>query len=477
MLVSAFLAYLLINPVVPAQVLYAPPAPAAPPVFAPEATPMPAVPPQATCEASCTMVNRVYPVADLVVPIAGTPGAAPATVQVAAPACPAPGVTANGVQPQHTMEGRLMAIIRAQVAPGSWVSNGAAAMSYEPISMALVVRQTPQRQKQIARLLKSLRHAQDTEVVVEVRMIAVPAQVNRFGADRLPGGVTDSGSAPPLFLDSKNMQSFLNLALADRRTNVLAMPKLTVANGQDATIEMTKQEFFVTDLKETQCNGGVIYLPNNRPFTTGISFHIQPVASADGQYVKMRFAGKDTEVAEKPSLVPVTSFVTPKFEGGAEGQPVPFTQFVQCPTFNCQQFERTLVVPDGETAVFLGWKTTRPTTPLVPEVLGDLPFVSCLFLNACQPAQQTENVLLMVTPHILTHEEMEVKRPAAVASCPTTSPLLPAVYEQVTPEPANPRLMEFLASYQAACVRGDRAAATQWAVRALAVDPTCFQKK
>lgn len=483
MLVSLFLAYLLINPVVPAQTTDAPPPPA-PAVFAPLPTPMPCMPPELTSNACATadaapMVSRVYEVADLVVPFVGKPIPAPAAEQVDAPACPTPCSTIETVPAQHTTDARLMALIRAQVAPGSWAGRGGAAMAYEPVTMALVVRQTPQRQEQIARLLETLRKTQDTQVVVEVRMVAVPDDFHGFGGGSHPDGRADSGTASPFFLDGTGLQSFLRAALADRRTKDLAMPRLTVANGQDAKIEVTEQKFFVTDLKETPCNGGVVYLPHNQSFTTGTSLEVQAVVSADRRYVKMKVAGKDSQVAPGgASLVPVTTFVTPKFEGGSEGQPIPFTQFVQCPTFNVQAFARTLVVPDGKTAVFLGWKRTRPVQGLAPDFLGDLPFLSCLVLKACQSAAQVENVMVLVTPHILTHQEMEAKPPARVASTiPQAGTLVPVVYEEARPVCAPSRLANILADYQAACVRGDRAAATQWAVQALAVDPTCFQKK
>ena len=44
-------------------------------------------------------------------------------------------------------------------------------------------------------------------------------------------------------------------------------------------------------------------------------------------------------------LFPVTTFVTPVFEGGSQGQPIPFTQFLQQPAFTNLNIKTTVVVP------------------------------------------------------------------------------------------------------------------------------------
>ncbi len=464
MLVSTFLTWLLVNPIVAAQAIDQPPA--------------------------APMITRVYQVADLVVPFAHTPAPAPTAAQP----CPAPCVTCPGRGTPNTTEERLISLIRTQVAPASWTENGgAAAMTYYPVGMTLVVRQTPACQKQIANLLQSLRRAQDTQVAIEVRLIAVPEEFTLRKGCPCDGKNTPTGGqytadlctpidlacGAPVFLDSKGLSSFLATTLADRRTNVMMMPKLTAANAQDATIAVTEQHFFVTDVTEKRHNGEVIYLPHNQPFTTGMTMNVQPVVSADGHFVKMKFAVEDTELADaQPPLHAVTTLVTPVYEGGAKGQPVPFTQYVQSPVFEHHRVARTFVVPDGGTAVLTGWKKKAATQAVIPDVLRDLPFVSCLFLNACQAAPANERVLVLVTPRVLGHEERETRPPTPLAhSFPNPGPVVPALYEEATPAPANTQLTKILARYQAACIKGDRAAATQWAVQALAIEPTCFAKK
>src|SRR5262249_17522566 len=64
-------------------------------------------------------------------------------------------------------------------------------------------------------------------------------------------------------------------------------------------------------------------------------------------------------------LFPITTFITPVFEGGAQGQPVPFTQFIQQPSITKMDMKRTLTIPDGHTVVLRGWKHRVPP-PAVP---------------------------------------------------------------------------------------------------------------
>jgi hypothetical protein len=59
-------------------------------------------------------------------------------------------------------------------------------------------------------------------------------------------------------------------------------------------------------------------------------------------------------------LVPVTTQITPVFEGGSQGQPIPFTQFLQVPDVRTEKAEKTAVVPAGGTLVLGGWKETEP---------------------------------------------------------------------------------------------------------------------
>ena len=58
-------------------------------------------------------------------------------------------------------------------------------------------------------------------------------------------------------------------------------------------------------------------------------------------------------------LFPVTTMISPVFEGGAIGQPIPFTQFLQQPKFATIEVNKDVCIPDGGSVLLSGWKQSR----------------------------------------------------------------------------------------------------------------------
>src|SRR5207302_10077997 len=130
-------------------------------------------------------------------------------------------------------------------------------------------------------------------------------------------------------------------------------PKLTMYNGQTATITVTDAQFFVLSVTVAQLGGQVVFVPNNTPLPTGgITLAISPVISADRRFVRLSMNPIITNLTTaNVGLFPITTFITPVFEGGAVGQPVPFTQFLQQPATNTINVATTVNVPDGGTVL------------------------------------------------------------------------------------------------------------------------------
>ena len=81
-------------------------------------------------------------------------------------------------------------------------------------------------------------------------------------------------------------------------------------------------------------------------------------------------------------LFPITTFITPVFEGGAQGQPIPFTQFIQQPTFTTVTVQTTVSVPDGGTVLLGGLKPlSEGRNEFGPPVLSKIPYLNRLFKN------------------------------------------------------------------------------------------------
>jgi len=78
------------------------------------------------------------------------------------------------LRPGQTIEELLINLIQSTIAPDSWIDvGGKGTIKYFPIGLALVVNQTQDIQEQVADLLGALRRLQELEVAIEMRMITV----------------------------------------------------------------------------------------------------------------------------------------------------------------------------------------------------------------------------------------------------------------------------------------------------------------
>ncbi len=227
----------------------------------------------------------------------------------------------------------------------------------------------------------------------------------------IPGGNggLDLGLA---FLSDIEVYMFMEAAQGDQRTNVMQAPKLTMFNGQTSTINVSDQQFFVTAVTVAQIGGQVVFVPQNNPFPTGgVQLTMQSVISADRRFVRLSLTPNLTSLASaNVPLFPITTFITPIFEGGAVGQPIPFTQFIEQPTFNTISVQTTVNVPDGGTVLLGGLKRlSEGRNEFGPPILSKIPYINRLFKNVGY-GREAESLLIMVTPRIIINEEEELRQ-------------------------------------------------------------------
>jgi type II secretory pathway component GspD/PulD (secretin) len=224
------------------------------------------------------------------------------------------------------------------------------------------------------------------------------------------------------FLSDIQVYLFMEAAQGDRRTNVMQAPKLTMFNGQTATITVTDQQFFVTNVNVIGFGGQIVFVPANNPVPLGVTLAIQTVVSADRRFVRLNLNPQLTNLASAiVPLFPVTTFITPVFEGGAQGQPIPFTQFIQQPQVSSVNIQTTVSIPDGGTVILGGLKTlSEGRNEFGPPVLSKLPYVNRLFRNVGY-GREAQSLLLMVTPRIIINSEEE-ERQTGVISAPAVQP-------------------------------------------------------
>jgi type II secretory pathway component GspD/PulD (secretin)/tetratricopeptide (TPR) repeat protein len=236
------------------------------------------------------------------------------------------------------------------------------------------------------------------------------------GFPNIPGanGGLDLGLA---FLSDIQVFMFMEAAQGDQRTNVMQAPKLTLFNGQTANITVADQQFFVTNVTVVQAGGQVVFVPTNTPIPTGgVNLTINAVISADRRFVRLSLVPTLTNLASaNVPLFPITTFITPIFEGGATGAPVPFTQFLQQPTFDSIDVNTTVNVPDGGTVLLGGLKKlSEGRNEFGPPILSKLPYINRLFKNVGY-GREAESLMMMVTPRIIINEEEELRQVPGVA--------------------------------------------------------------
>ncbi|HEV3437129.1 MAG TPA: hypothetical protein VG122_07210, partial [Gemmata sp.] len=238
------------------------------------------------------------------------------------------------------------------------------------------------------------------------------------GYPNTPG--SDGGVSLGLaFLNDIQVYLFMEAASGDRRVNVMQAPKLTLFNGQTASISVSNLQFFVTNVSVISVNGQIVFSPTNTPFpgpgdpnnpaASALSVTIQGVVSADRRFVRLNLpVTMSAQTGTTVPLFPVTTFVTPVFEGGSQGQPIPFTQFLQQPAFTDLTINTTVVCPDGGTVLLGGFKQlSEGRNEFGPPFLSDIPYLNRLFKNV-GIGRETSHIMIMVTPRIIINSEEEI---------------------------------------------------------------------
>jgi len=248
----------------------------------------------------------------------------------------------------------------------------------------------------------------------------VPIRPNSYGLAIPPfGGYPGAGNGGLnlglAFLNDIQVFMFLEAAAGDRRANVMQAPKVTVLNGGGVFISIQDTQFFTLGLQVFNVGGQFVYLPQNTPTPIGISLFIQATVSSDRRFVRLAVNPTLSELTSATvPLFPVTAFITPVFEGGSQGTPIPFTQFFQQPSISTISIQTNVVVPDGGTVLMGGLKSmSEGRNEFGPPVLSNIPYLNRLFRNT-GIGRETKHMMIMVTPRIIiTSEEEAVQTGAA----------------------------------------------------------------
>jgi type II secretory pathway component GspD/PulD (secretin) len=329
------------------------------------------------------LVRKTYSVADLVIPVGEKDSA-------------------------KMNEEMLIKLITSTIAPESWAEmGGPGTIEYFPQTYGLVTNQTADVQDQVQDLLQALRRLQDQQVATEVRFAEVSEEV--FQDLKRLDLIMEDNWANVAFLRGGQVRRLMERIQEDAAASVTVAPKVTAFNGQASRLDVTDEQRFVTGVDIRSHNGRITAEPKTETVPMGIRLSLRPIISADRRFVQVSLNLKwNSLVSDKVQLFPVTVPVGPSEEAGSDVQPVAFTQYIQQPRINKLELDRTMVIPDGRTAVLTGLKMECEVSKHVSTepVLSKIPYTARLFRKT-ERRCETHHVLVLVTPRIVAVEETE----------------------------------------------------------------------
>ena len=375
--------------------------------------------------------------------------------------------------------GSLIQLIETTVVPDTWEAlGGPSTMAPYPQNLSLVISTTSDVHDQIADLLESLRALQNLQITIEVRFITLsdtffeqigvdfdvqfddnttnlPAEDagpgvtigfdgisglpttdldirinnNSFGV-LPPFGAPDAGAISSVgfaILSDIEAFFFLQAAQGDNRANVMQAPKVTLFDGQFASIQDTVSRPFVTSIIPVVGDFAVAQQPVIVVLNEGTQLNVQGIVSDDKRFVRLTLVPFFSQIGDVDTFTfegRRTTTTTSRDEGGdtngdgvvndddevdsASEEDVIEGTTVQLPQFATTTVSTTVSVPDGGTILLGGIKRlSEGRNERGVPMLSKIPYVSRLFRNVAV-GREAQSLMLMVTPRIIIQEEEEI---------------------------------------------------------------------
>lgn len=206
----------------------------------------------------------------------------------------------------------------------------------------------------------------------------------------------------------------------DSRSNILQAPKVTLFNGQFASVSDTTQRPFVTTVIPVVGDFAAAQQPVIVVLNEGTSLSVQAVVSADRRFVRLTMVPFFSQIGDVQEFTFTGSTTTdsgttvqdpsnPDNDVVNNATKTISGTTVQLPTFAFTSVTTTVSVPDGGTVLLGGIKRLREgrTERGIP-ILSKVPYISRLFKNV-GIGREAQSLMMMVTPRIIIQEEEEQK--------------------------------------------------------------------
>jgi general secretion pathway protein D len=374
----------------------------------------------------------------------------------------------------------LIDLIQTTVSPTTWDEvGGPGSISEFRNNLSLVISQTQDVHEQIVDLLEQLRRNQDLQVTIEVRFITLNDNFfERIGVDfqfnitnevphdpraltpinkreivglqapaggagfpnftsnfAIPFRQSSFNLATPQFGQPVEVASFgfailsdleafflVSAAQGDRRSNVLQAPKVTLFNGQQASVFDQTTTPFVISVIPVVGDFAAAYQPVITVLSEGTSLTVQATISNDRRFVRLTVLPFFSQIGDVSEFTFSGSKTTTKkttasnTAGGGTGDSTAATDdattstdgiTIQLPNFSFVTVNTTVSVPDGGTVLLGGIKRlSEGRNEFGVPILSKLPYINRLFKNV-GIGRETQSLMMMVTPRIIIQEEEE----------------------------------------------------------------------
>jgi general secretion pathway protein D len=374
----------------------------------------------------------------------------------------------------------LIELITTTVKPTTWDEVGGPGSIQEfRNNLSLVISQTEDVHAEIVDLLEQLRRNQDLQVTIEVRFITLSDTFfERIGVDFDFNVVNSSATIDPNAASPKNKREIVGLnppaqgagfpnftgdlsipfrqesfdlavpqfgtpvpvanfgfailsdleafllvqaAQGDRRSNVLQAPKVTLFNGQLASVFDQTQMPFVISVIPVVGDFAAAYQPVITVLSEGTALTVQAIISHDRRFVRLTvlplfsqigdvteftFSGSKTSTAQT-SASNSTGETGDSTSSSDDASVTSDGVTVQLPNFSFVSVTTTVSVPDGGTVLLGGIKRlSEGRNEFGVPLLSKLPYINRLFTNV-GIGRETQSLMMMVTPRIIIQEEEE----------------------------------------------------------------------
>jgi type II secretory pathway component GspD/PulD (secretin) len=173
------------------------------------------------------------------------------------------------------------------------------------------------------------------------------------------------------FLTPVEMRRLLQSVQDDRHSSVLQSPKITMANGQTALLEVSDFETLATTLEIEQMAAKLVATPTREKVCAGLKVGLESVVSADRKSVHLLLNANVAELSPPAQVV----------------------HAFQRPALTKMTVKVSADVPDGRTLLVSGWDSIRQGR-VMSHILFATPRI---IINASEAEEKREE--LPVPPH------------------------------------------------------------------------------